>query len=92
MPVGRHPQDKYLCHVEAYLEYTSRIVDTPLKVGHHKDPNHTFNPSMRFTKDKTKVARVSTISVYMVGITRLIKDFPLKKPSPKPQNHGLLDR
>ncbi|KAF9093922.1 hypothetical protein BGX27_001546 [Mortierella sp. AM989] len=68
-----------------YLEYTSRIANTPLKVGHHKDPNHTFNLLMRFAKDKTNVVRVGTISVYMADIARLIKDLPLKKPPPKPR-------
>ncbi|KAF9338693.1 hypothetical protein BGX26_009592, partial [Mortierella sp. AD094] len=87
-PVGRHPNDKRLRPVEAYLEYTSRIEDTPLNVGHHKDPDHKFNPLMRFTKDKTKVLRISTIGVYMGYITRMINDLPLNKPPPKPRVIG----
>ncbi|KAF9199720.1 hypothetical protein BGZ49_010128, partial [Haplosporangium sp. Z 27] len=40
--VGRHANDKRLCPVDAYEEYTRRIADTPLEINNYKDPNYTF--------------------------------------------------
>ncbi|KAF9079738.1 hypothetical protein BGX27_006030, partial [Mortierella sp. AM989] len=88
IPVRRHPTDKRLCPVEAYLEYTDRIKNNHMQSGHHKDASYKITPLIRFSKDLSRVLRVSSIGVYMSEITKKIRDLPSNKPPPKPRAIG----
>ncbi|KAF8970251.1 hypothetical protein BGZ46_010550 [Entomortierella lignicola] len=77
--VGRHANDKRLCPVDEYEEYTRCIADTPLEINHYKDPNY---------KDKSKALRATSIGTLMSGVTCMIPDLPSDRPPPKPRAIG----
>jgi len=86
--VKRHSDNKRLCPVEAYLEYTHRIRDSTLTIKHHMNESIEITPLLRFIKDPNKALRVNTIGVYMSTISKMIPGLPVDKPPPKARAIG----